>query len=499
MGRVDAVILAGGSGQRFWPLSRELSPKQMLTVFGSTSLVSQAVHRVAPFVAHGAIHVVTSERLHDELRNHLLAQEGVAVGRELDFVVEPGARNTAPALALAAAIVVREDPDAMLVMLPSDHLIAENEAWRRTIAAGISAAQDGSLVTVGLVPTHPATGYGYIHRGEPAAPDGPEGLYQPARVRSFVEKPDEDLAASFVAGGEHLWNSGMLIARADAILSELRSAGRMKATERSSAGELIADAAEELAAMPATERLTDATRSLYGSLPAVSFDHAALEVSDRVLVIPSDLEWSDVGDLRAIEKLAAPDDRGNVVIGHALAVDSDHMTVYAPDRLVATLGVSDLMVVDTDDALLVAPRDRAQDVRLVVDVLAASGAPEIVESRESLRPWGSWRLLLEGPGYRVKRILVRPGMRLSLQSHEHRSEHWVVIAGSAFVECDGSAFEVPTGESAFIPVRMRHRLQNRGEEDLVVVEVAVGEYLSEDDIVRYDDDFGRGDEAEGGR
>lgn len=251
--------------------------------------------------------------------------------------------------------------------------------------------------------------------------------------------------------------------------------------------------------MPEALRLSDSTRRLYASLPSVSFDHAALEVSDRVLVVPSDLDWSDVGDLRAIEKLAAPDDRGNVVIGHALAVDSDDMTIYSPDRLVATLGVSDLLVVDTDDALLVAPRDRAQDVRLVVDALAASGAPEVVESRESLRPWGSWRLLLEGPGFRVKRILVRPGMRLSLQSHEHRSEHWVVIAGTAFVECDGTAFEVPTGESAFIPVSVRHRLHNRGGEDLIVVEVAVGDYLSEDDIVRYDDDFGRGDEAEGGR
>lgn len=488
--RTDAVILAGGLGQRFWPLSRELSPKQMLSVFGGASLVTRAIMRVAPFVSGGgAIHVVTSERLRDELQNHLLSQP-VCDTLPVRIVVEPAARNTAPALALAAARIERDDPEATVIMLPSDHLITQDEAWRHTMESAVSAAADGTLVVVGLVPHEPATGYGYIRREDSGASRA-DARYHPYRVREFVEKPDLETAEEFVAAGTYLWNSGMLVARADAILAALERAGDEARTDRSSEGRRIARLARELASCADEDACAPDARERYRSLPRVSFDHAVLEVSDDVVVIPSDIEWSDVGDLRSVERLAAPDEDGNVTVGNVCVVETKDSTVYTQGRLVATLGVEDLLVVDTDDATLIAPRERAQDVRLVVEALAANNASEVVESRESIRPWGSWNLMLEGPGYRVKRILVRPGKRLSLQSHEWRSEHWVVISGSARVECDGETRELATGESAFIPVRSRHRLENAGECDLVIVEVAVGERLTEDDIVRYDDDFGR--------
>lgn len=489
MSDLHAVILAGGAGTRFWPLSRELNPKQMLSIFGGVSLMTRAVDRIRPFVGDDAVHVVTGERLFDEIRNHLKAQPQLE-GLNVDYLVEPCGRNTAPALALAAAVLVREDPDAVIIMLPSDHLLTEDDAWRDTVSVAWKLAEAGHLVTIGLMPDSPETGFGYIHAG--AEIDGfAQGAVSGHAVAEFVEKPSLELAKRYLADGGYLWNSGMLVAKASVILGELRAAGAASATPESAHGTRIVEVAEQLAGMPRERWATDDARELYASLPSVPFDKAALEVSEKVAVVPTALDWSDVGSLLAIEKLAEPDERGNVLVGRCFDVGSRDVLAYSADRLVATLGLDDVLVVDTADATLVAAKDRAQDVRLVVDALKAIGAPEVVTSRASLRPWGSWSLLMKGEGFQIKSIDVLPGHRLSLQSHAHRSEHWIVIDGVARVECDDVVSDLEANESVYLPAGAVHRLENAGDVPLKVIEVAVGAYLGEDDIVRYEDDFGR--------
>lgn len=485
--RLHAVILAGGSGTRFWPLSRELSPKQTLSIFGGISLITRAVRRIMAYCPAGTVHVVTGERLFDELRNHLSAQEELT-GLGIDYLVEPAARNTAPAIALAAAVLLGKDPDAIMIVLPSDHLLEDGPAWEATVGCAAKMASAGHIVTIGLQPTRPETGYGYIKAGDVLLECDGAACHA---VEMFAEKPDAETARRFVEDGSYLWNAGMVVARADVVLAELRAAGVAARTPESTPGARIADEVERLAAMPAGKWASDEARERYAALPAVPFDKAVLEVSGKVAVVPTRLDWSDVGSLLAIEKLAEPDERGNVCVGRTVDVDSRDSIVYSADRLVATLGLDDIMVVDTPDATLVAAKERAQDVRLIVDALKASGADEVVSSRESLRPWGRWELLMKGGGFQIKEIDVLPGKRLSLQSHEHRAEHWIVVSGSAVVTRGDDSISVKTGESVFIPQHALHRLANESQEVLRVIEVAVGDYLGEDDIVRYDDDFGR--------
>lgn len=476
---LHAVVLAGGSGTRFWPLSRELAPKQFVSIFGGVSLITRAVLRVSEMVAENGIHVLTNEHLLDELRNHLKSQHEID-GLEIDYLAEPIARNTAPAIALAAAYLLRLDPEAVMVVLPSDHLLEDGERWERTIRVAAGLAAEGLLVTIGLTPTRPETGYGYIRMGA-SIPQHAEGTVIGHEVAMFVEKPDRQTAEEFLGSGQYLWNSGMLVARADAVLRELDAAG---------AGDTVTTA-RHLAAQPPAEWTTDEARAAFSALPSVPFDKAALELSDRVAVVPADLEWSDVGSLMALEAISPADARGNTLAGNVVDVDSHDTIVYSADRLVATLGLADTIVVDTADATLVAAKDRAQDVRLVVDALRAMGAREVVESRSSGRPWGSWTMLVKGVGFQVKTIDVLPGHRLSLQSHAHRSEHWVVVEGTARVTIDDDAFTVSANASKYIPLGAVHRLENAGDGPLRIVEVAVGDYLGEDDIVRYEDDWAR--------
>ena len=486
---LHAVVLAGGSGARFWPLSRELRPKQLLSIFGGVSLITRAVTRIMPFAGADAVHLVTGENLFDELRNHLMSQPALE-GLHIDYMVEPLGRNTAPAIALAAAALVRVDPDAVIVVLPSDHLLEDGQEWRDAVTSAYYLAGQGFLVTIGLVPSRPETGYGYIHAGEPI-PGSEAGTARGHRVIEFIEKPNAYTAAEFVRDGGYLWNSGMLVARADAVLRELRVAGDAAKTPASADGRRIADVAEALASMPRSSWITDEGRALYSSLPSVPFDKAALEVSATVAVVPTGMAWSDVGSLLSIEELGTPDINGNVLVGRATDVDSHNVLAYAPDRLVATLGLDSVIVVDTADATLVAARDRVQDVRLVVDALRAVGAEEVVSARSSLRPWGSWTLLMRADGFQIKSIDVLPGQRLSKQSHEHRSEHWIVIDGTARIMRDAETIDLVRNESIYLPAGAVHRLENPGDVPLKVIEVAVGDYLGEDDIVRFEDDWDR--------
>lgn len=480
--RVHAVVLAGGSGVRFWPLSRELSPKQFLSIFGGDSLIAAAVARGRALPGCAGVHLVTGERLLPEFRNHLSQRTEIG-GDAVDYIVEPLARNTAAAVALAAAVIESRDPGALLVVLPADHLLGSGAEWDRAVRAALDAAAGGRIVTIGLAPTRAETGYGYIMAGAALA----DGVHA---VERFVEKPDAETAERFVADGRYLWNAGMVVAPAALVLAELDAAGDAAATPDSASGRAIADAARAVAALRPEER-ADAGRAAFEALPAVPFDKAVLEVSDRVAVVPTSTEWSDVGSLLAIEALAEPDARGNVLVGRVTDVDSSGVVAYSSDRLLATLGLHDVVIVDTPDATLVADKGRTQDVRLVVEALKATGARELVEPRTSLRPWGTWTLLLKAPGFQVKTIRVEPGKRLSLQRHAHRSEHWIVVAGVAEVEVDGAEVRLEAGRSAYVPVGSTHRLANIGARPLEIVEVAVGDYLGEDDIERLEDDWAR--------
>lgn len=478
-----ACVLAGGSGQRFWPLSRELNPKQLLSMFGTESLIAQAVHRITPLTEGGeSVLVVTNERLFDELRNHLTAQPDPELHR-VRYLKEPLARNTAPAIALAAATLVAEDPDAVMVVLPSDHLLEDGNLWRECIESGVKLANGGYLVTIGIRPTRPETGYGYIKAAEPLEPFM-VGEAMPFRAERFVEKPDAERAAEYVKSGEYFWNAGIFVMRADQLLEELAT--------MSHDGAHIAETVRTIAAMTADERAGQDAFELFSALPALSIDYAVMESSTHVAVIPAGLKWSDVGSLLALQDIAEADKNGVVRSGRGVDIDTHDTIVYSSDRLVATIGLKDMLVVDTSDATLVLPKDRAQDVRQVFDALKLGGAAEVTQPKISLRPWGSWTSLLKGPGYQIKLLEITPGAKPSLQRHHHRSEHWIVVAGTALVTRDTNVVEVHVNESIFIPIGAVHRIENCGKVPLKVIEVQVGEYLGEDDIVRIEDDWDRG-------
>jgi mannose-1-phosphate guanylyltransferase/mannose-6-phosphate isomerase len=477
-----ATILAGGSGQRFWPLSRELNPKQLLSMFGQESLIAQAVHRIVPFVGEpSSIVISTNEVLFDELRNHLTAQADPDL-HTLSYLQEPQPKNTAPAIALAAATFLRQDPDAIMVVLPSDHVLEDGEVWADCVNAAAEVASAGYLVTIGISPTRAETGYGYIRAGEPM-PDYDVGYVHPHIAAEFVEKPDLPRAEEFVRCGNYYWNAGIFVMKAAQVLAELDAAGGAEAQ--------VAETVRWIAAQDPNDRDPAEVLERFSALESMSIDNAVMERSSRVAVIPAPLKWSDVGSLLALADVSAPDASGNVRVGRGVDIDSFDNIVYSSDRLVATLGVDELIVVDTTDATLVLPKERAQDVRMVVDALKAIGAPEVTQPKISLRPWGSWQSLLSGPGYQIKLLEIKPGCKPSLQTHQRRSEHWIIVAGTAVVTRNNDIIEVQTNESIFIPLGAAHRIENRGSEPLQAIEVQVGDYLGEDDIVRIEDDWAR--------
>lgn len=496
---LHTVILAGGSGTRFWPLSRELSPKQMLDVFGDTSLIVSAIERAASVMDEkGVVHIVVGEGLLDEIRNHIKSNRRLDTVA-IDYIVEPVARNTAPALALAAAMIAHDDPHALVLMLPSDHICQSGPRWEEAVRAAVIRAHGGDLVTIGLVPTRAETGYGYILKGAELLSAKPGEHASAYKADRFIEKPDALRARELSESGAYLWNSGMLVAGVDTIIRELRLAGTQRPLrfETEHSGQM-ATIAETAAHLGRDSWSNPVIVQLYGNLHAVSFDKAVLEVSSAVSVVPAELEWSDVGSLTALETLAKPDARGNRLMGRSVDVDSTNILTFSDagessvePRMIATLGLENIMVIDTPDATLIADRDRAQDVRLVVEALHAAHAPEVVRSRTSMRPWGSWTMLVRAKGFHVKEVDVLPGTRLSLQSHEKRAEHWIVIEGEATVTRGDENLTLAPNESIFLPIGVKHRLENRGHEMLRLVEVATGDYLGEDDIERFDDDFGR--------
>lgn len=470
------VILAGGSGTRFWPLSRHLYPKQLLRIIGDETLIQQTMRRVLGCASADRVLISTNPSQADSIRVQL--QEWKEAIRD-NFIIEPEGRNTAPAIALAALELVRRDPDAVMLVLPADHVIKRERRFQQAVALGMDLAAKGYLVTFGIKPTRPETGYGYI-QPKRAVRLAKAGNLAGHPVARFVEKPNAVKAAQYLKAGNYYWNSGIFVWRARTILDELSRHQPALARVMAKIEALIADGAPRSAVDDAYRKATP-----------VSIDTGVMELSSRAAVIPVDFAWSDVGSWSSLEEVAPLDKTGNVVSGRVVNLESRNSILYADRRLVATIGLSDMVVVDTPDATLVCPKSRSQDVKKVVELLKKQGAPEHLEHLTVYRPWGSYTVLEEGPGYKVKRVTVNPGGRLSLQLHHQRSEHWVVINGIARVTRGEEVFDLTVGQSTAIPVETKHRLENPGRETLHIIEVQNGPYLGEDDIVRFQDDYGR--------
>ncbi|HCO43157.1 mannose-1-phosphate guanylyltransferase/mannose-6-phosphate isomerase [Immundisolibacter sp.] len=467
------VILSGGAGTRLWPLSRELYPKQFLPLVAERSLLQETALRLRGLPQAQAPLVVCNEE-HRFLVAEQLRQVDAGGGH---ILLEPAARNTAPAVALAALHAQRQgNGDALLLVLPSDHVIADPAALQQAVLAGEPSARDGALVTFGVVPTRAETGYGYIHVGDPLTPGGPA-----KQVRAFVEKPDATRAAGYLASGEYLWNGGMFLFTAGAYLTELeRHAPAILAACRAACDDLQADL-----------DFVRVAREPFLTAPTDSVDYAVMEHTDRAVVVPLDAGWSDVGSWDALLDVQAADAGGNVIRGDVLAEDVSGSLIHSESRLVAALGVRDHVIVETADAVLVADRARAQDVKRLVERLKAQRRDESMVHRQVLRPWGSYEGLVRSERFQVKRIVVRPGASLSLQMHHHRAEHWVVVKGTARVTCADQVRMLSEDQSTYIPIGSVHRLENPGRIDLEIIEVQSGSYLGEDDIVRLEDHYGR--------
>lgn len=468
------VILGGGAGTRLWPLSRELSPKQLLKLFGTDSLIRKTIMRLLKLVPEERISIVTGKRLFDEIRNHLVS--GFPALKNINYILEPMGKNTAPAILLAAHKIYRENPDAILGVFPSDHYIEKEDELIEAVKLAFDVARDGYLVTFGLVPERPETGFGYIESGERL---DYEGVF---KVKRFVEKPDLENAKKYVEAGNYYWNSGMFVFSAKTIIEE----GKKYLPQTSEIIENILDYSGENRELYEVEA--------FSQINPISIDYGVMEKSDRVAVIPVDIGWKDVGSLPAIDEFYEKDGRGNVKIGNVVEFDSKNSIFYTDSRLIAAIGLEDMLVIDTRDATLVCPKDRAQEVSKIVNELKEKGATEYLNHRYSERPWGSFISLESGDNYQVKLLKVYPGMSLSEQLHNHRSEHWIVVRGTVRVIIGDEERILHAGESIHIPVSTKHRLENTGKIDALLIEVQTGEYLGEDDIVRFKDDFGRGKE-----
>ena len=470
---IHPVILSGGAGTRLWPLSRALLPKQLIPLMGEVSLIVQTMKRVGARERFAPPMIVCNDEhrflVAEELRSHELDS--------LDIVLEPVGRNTAPAACVAALRLASEEPDALLLLLPSDHHIPDQDAFAVAVERAADAARGGWLATFGVAPEAPETGYGYIRHAE--ALDGLPGCF---RVASFVEKPDLATAEAYLASGDYAWNSGMFLFSARSLLEETgrHAPAVLEATRRAVEG-----ASRDLDFL----RLDAAA---FAEAPSISIDHAVMEKTDRAAIVPVDIGWSDVGSWDSLWQVSETDTQGNARVGDILALDTQNSYLHSESQLLATVGIEDLIVVATTDAVLVCPRDRAQDIREIVSQLEASGREEHQVHAKVRRPWGSYETIDTGDGFQAKRLTINPGASISLQRHKHRAEHWVVVRGTAEVTRDNEVFALKRNESTFIPRGAIHRLHNPGEEPLHIIEVQSGDYLGEDDIERFEDIYGRG-------
>jgi mannose-1-phosphate guanylyltransferase / mannose-6-phosphate isomerase len=466
---VRGIILAGGSGTRLWPLSRMQAPKQFLCLDGDCSMLEATMRRIESIIPREDMLIVTSREL--------ATGEAYQALNGYNMLLEPVGRNTGPAIAVAAAQLRQNGDDPIMVVLPADHVVSDSAAFQNALECAIRSAAGGALVTMGIKPTGPATGYGYIHAPTADKFDG----VRPVAVNGFVEKPDAETAAEYVAEGSYYWNSGIFVWRASAILKEVSE-------HLPEINELV----EQIqSAWSGGASLQDPIDLKFPEMPNISIDYGILEKCRNLMVMPCEFGWSDVGSWDSLYDIAEKDEAGNVIRGNVITYGCRNTLLHADSRLVTAIGVEDLCIVDTADALLVTRRGEGQRVGELVDALRHRHASEQLVHRTVHRPWGSYTILEEQGDFKMKRIVVNPGGSLSLQRHQHRSEHWVVVSGTATVTRGGSVTTVAKNESTYIPIGVKHRLENEGKIPLQIIEVQVGEYLEEDDIERFDDSYGR--------
>ncbi len=463
---MKAIILAGGSGTRLWPVSRYGLPKQFIKLNGGKSLLCQTVERLAAVVPLRDIFVITNEDYRFHVQEDL---RSVSPAIENNVILEPVGRNTAPATALVMKYCLEKlkcSKDEVIFICPSDHIIEPVEKFAKYAHQAETAARAGSIVTFGIKPSRPETGYGYIKKGGKV--QGNDGVY---KVEKFAEKPDMKTAEKYLEDGGYYWNSGMFSFTIAAMLAEFKAY----------APEISRKMGAALAKMTAD----------FKSMPSISIDYAVMEKSKKTAVLPIDILWSDVGSWDSLPEVIKPDSEGNIKVGDVLALDTQRTIVMGENRLISAIGIKDLIIVDTVDALLIVRRGQAQRVKEVVDMLKERKRREVVEHTTIYRPWGSYTVLEEGPRYKIKRIVVKPSQKLSHQLHYHRSEHWVVVKGAARVTIGKTTSLVHENESTYVPKSTGHRLENPGKVPLEMIEVQNGEYVGEDDIVRFNDIYGR--------
>ena len=469
--QITPVILSGGSGTRLWPLSREDYPKQFLALSGGSSMLQQTVQRCQRAGLAAPLYVCAQDH------RFLVAEQLREGGLPSDTIVlEPVARNTAAAIAAACLIAAERDPDRILLVLPADHTIERVDLWADAVALGVAAAGAGQLVTFGIEPTHAETGYGYIRKGQALPKEA--GIFQ---VAEFVEKPPQDQAERFLAAGTHLWNSGMFLFRAGTLLAELE---RFEPALLAAVRRAVAERKQDLDFV----RLAP---DAFAAAKSISIDDAVFARTKLAAVVPCSIGWSDVGSWKALHDVVPKDEAGNFVQGDVVLDGCRNCYVRSDGTLVSVMGLEDAVVVATADAILVGRRDRLQQVKDVVAKLKAAGRPEAVQHPRVYRPWGFYQTVHAGERFQVKRITVNPGHKISLQKHFHRAEHWVVVNGTALVTRDAEQLLVHENESIYLPLGTVHRLENPGKVPLNLIEVQSGTYLGEDDIVRFDDSYGR--------
>ncbi|MCQ4295831.1 mannose-1-phosphate guanylyltransferase/mannose-6-phosphate isomerase [Pseudomonas stutzeri] len=471
------VILSGGSGSRLWPLSRKSFPKQFLALTGEQTLFQQTVERLAFDGMQQPLLVCNKDHrfiVKEQLGARKLGVQGL--------LLEPFGRNTAPAIGIAAMKLVEEGRDELLLVLPADHVIEDQKAFQRSLALATNAAENGEMVLFGVPPTRPETGYGYIKASQDANAGLPDGI---KRVAQFVEKPDEVRAQSYLESGDYFWNSGMFLFRASVFLEELKKHDPDIYDTCSLALERSVKHGEEILIDPAT----------FACCPDNSIDYAVMEKTQLACVVPMSAGWSDVGSWSSIWDVHEKDENGNVLKGDVIAEDSRNCLVHGNGKLVTVLGLEDVVVVETKDAVMVAHKDKVQDVKKLVSKLDAQDRSETKNHCAVYRPWGWYDSVDMGGRFQVKRICVNPGASLSLQMHHHRAEHWIVVSGTAQVTCNDKTFLLTENQSTYIPITSVHRLANPGKIPLEIIEVQSGSYLGEDDIERFDDVYGRAEQG----
>ena len=465
------VILSGGSGTRLWPLSRALKPKQLLPLVNESTMIQDTITRLTGIKNLSAPVIVCNEE-----HRFMIAEQMREIGiRPSAIILEPVGRNTAPAVAVSAEFAAGLDNDAVLLVLPADHVIQNTQAFHAAIATGYEAAKQNKLVTFGIVPNVPETGYGYIKTGKQTQ------IPNVFSVERFVEKPDKPTAEKYIAEGGYYWNSGMFMFKASCFIAEL---GQYNKVMLDASHNALATAKKDMDFI----RLDKQT---FQQCPNDSIDYAVMEKTNDAVIIPVNIGWNDIGSWPALCDVSTSDAQGNVMHGDVYAIDTHNSYIRSESRLVTAVGVNDYVIVETADAILVAHKDAAQNVKDIVDHLKKINRSEATIHKKATRPWGSYECIDVDERFQVKRITVNPNAQLSLQLHHHRAEHWIVVKGTARVTCDEKVFLLAENESTFIPLGSKHRLENAGKIPLELIEVQTGSYLGEDDIVRFEDVYGR--------